>query len=339
MRVNVQLIEAESGAHLWGERFGKPVADLFDMQDEIVSRLANQLRGELIDAEARRAARAPNPDSMDFYFQGQALLSRGFAPDILAEARKFFLRALEQDPSNIDALVGVGLVDMLSCTLYMTDDPATIAVTAETRLVKALALAPNCAPAHATMGGLLINTNRAQRGIEEFERALALDPNLARARAGIGLAHVFIGRAEETEAHVLEALRLSPATRESRIGFSTPAEQRHVSGNTRQPSCGLENRSTPTGTTPGLISTWPPALRTSVASTTRENRWTPASASIRNLQFAASARACKATTPPISPSARASSKACAWPERRKSDHPVWRTTTPASALGSAPPKF
>jgi tetratricopeptide (TPR) repeat protein len=60
------------------------------------------------------------------------------------------------------------------------------------------------------MGYLLTQTNRAQRGIEEFERALALDPNLARARAGIGLAHVVIGRAEETEDHVSEALRLSP---------------------------------------------------------------------------------------------------------------------------------
>jgi tetratricopeptide (TPR) repeat protein len=82
-------------------------------------------------------------------------------------------------------------------------------------LAKALVLAPNCAPAHAAMGGLFINTNRVQRGIEEFERALALDPNLARARGGIGLAHIFIGRAKEAEAHVMEALRLSP--RDSRI--------------------------------------------------------------------------------------------------------------------------
>ena len=71
MRVNVQLIEAETGAHLWADRFDKPVADLFDMQDEIVARLANQLRTELVFAEARRAGpRAPNPDLMDHYFQG-----------------------------------------------------------------------------------------------------------------------------------------------------------------------------------------------------------------------------------------------------------------------------
>ena len=72
MRVNVQLIDAETGAHLWAERFDKPVADLFDMQDEIVARLANQLGTQLIAAEARRAERAPHPDSMDLYFQGLA---------------------------------------------------------------------------------------------------------------------------------------------------------------------------------------------------------------------------------------------------------------------------
>jgi len=59
MRVNVQLIDPESGCHLWAERFDKPVADLFDMQDEIVSRLANTLNVKLLAAGARRAERSP----------------------------------------------------------------------------------------------------------------------------------------------------------------------------------------------------------------------------------------------------------------------------------------
>ena len=77
MRVNVQLIDAETGSHLWAERFDKPVADLFDMQDEIVARLASQLRAELTSAEARRAEQAPNPDSMDLCFQGAAWFYKG----------------------------------------------------------------------------------------------------------------------------------------------------------------------------------------------------------------------------------------------------------------------
>ena len=69
MRVSVQLIDAESGNHLWAERFDKPLADLFDMQDEIVARLANPLTAQLVVAEARRAERAPNPDSIDLTFR------------------------------------------------------------------------------------------------------------------------------------------------------------------------------------------------------------------------------------------------------------------------------
>src|SRR6202044_759979 len=72
MRVNVQLIDAETGNHLWAERFDKPLADLFDMQDEIVARLAGALNAELVAAEARRSEQAPTPDSIDLFFQGLA---------------------------------------------------------------------------------------------------------------------------------------------------------------------------------------------------------------------------------------------------------------------------
>ncbi len=210
MRVNVQLIEAETGGRLWAERSDKPLADLFDMQDEIVSRLANQLNAELVAAEARRAEQAANPDSMDFYFQGQALLNRGFAPEMLANARGFFERALELDPDNIDALVGDAGVDVLVCISDMTDDPQALLVEAEARLIKGLAAAPNHAYVHLFMGVVLRATNRARRSVEELERALAIDPNLAGARALMGSALACMGRAQEAEAHVLEALRLSP---------------------------------------------------------------------------------------------------------------------------------
>jgi TolB-like protein len=77
MRVNVQLIEAETGAHLWAERFDKLIADLFDLQDEIVSRLANRLGHELRRAEAKRAERSANPDSMDHFFLGLRPIAEG----------------------------------------------------------------------------------------------------------------------------------------------------------------------------------------------------------------------------------------------------------------------
>ena len=74
MRVNVQLIDAETGNHLWAERFDKPLADLFDMQDEIVSRLANALNAQLVAVEARRAEKAPNPELDGPLFSGFGLV-------------------------------------------------------------------------------------------------------------------------------------------------------------------------------------------------------------------------------------------------------------------------
>jgi adenylate cyclase len=82
VRVNAQLIDAETGGHLWAERFDKPLANLFDLQDEIVASLASQLGAELITNEARRAERTPNPDSMDLYFQGMRGSTRDETPPI-----------------------------------------------------------------------------------------------------------------------------------------------------------------------------------------------------------------------------------------------------------------
>jgi len=100
MRVNVQLIDAENGNHLWADRFDKPLADLFDMQDEIVARLANALSVPLVAAEARRAERTPNPDSMDLCFQGRAWWNKGFTVDNLAEAHRLFEQAVKLDRNN-----------------------------------------------------------------------------------------------------------------------------------------------------------------------------------------------------------------------------------------------
>ena len=210
MRVNAQLIDAQTGSHLWAERFERPVTDLFEMQDEIVARIANTLNAQLIAVEARRAERAPAPNSMDLYFQGEAWVNKGVTLESMSQARSFFERALALDPANVDALAGLSQVEAnLAISVSATDKPARFAA-AEAAAAEALSLAPDHALAHLCMGMVLGFTNRAAQGIAEYERALALDRNMAGAHALIGQNKLFIGRAEETEAHVLEALRLSP---------------------------------------------------------------------------------------------------------------------------------
>jgi TolB-like protein/class 3 adenylate cyclase len=210
LRVNVQLIEAETGNHLWAERFEKPVADLFDMQDEIVSRLANTLNAQFIEVEARRAERSTHPDAMDLYFQGWACANNGTTAEYMTQAQAFFDRALALDPGNIEALVGSARVKAAIGANLTRDDWTAQFAAAEAAVTRALSLAPNHAQAHSVLGLVQAFTNRAVQGIAECERALALDRNLADAHSFIGLAKYFLARGEETEGHIREALRLSP---------------------------------------------------------------------------------------------------------------------------------
>ncbi len=210
MRVNVQLIDAETGSHLWAERFDKPLADLFDMQDEIVARLAGALNTELIAAEARRAERMPTPNSMDLYFQGLAWFSKGLTPHNMVRARNFFDRALIADPDNVDALIGVAGAEAIEGVNSFVTDPVASFAAAEAKLTKALSSVPDHAVGHMWLGLVYIWTKRAAEGIAKCEHALALDRNLARAEGAIAFGKINMGRAEETEAHIAEALRLSP---------------------------------------------------------------------------------------------------------------------------------
>ena len=210
MRVNVQLVETENGGHLWSERFDKPVADFFDMQDEIVARLANQLSTELLRAEANRSEKAASPDSFDLVLQGLAWMFRERTLENLARARSFFERALQHDPDNVSATTSMAYVDFLAATIFRPDDLTLRLAAAEAAATNALSLAPENARAHECLGAVFSVTKRGEQAIAQCDKALAIDPNLANAHATIGWSKAITGRAEETEAHVLEAFRLSP---------------------------------------------------------------------------------------------------------------------------------
>ncbi|WP_375775568.1 adenylate/guanylate cyclase domain-containing protein [Bradyrhizobium sp. ma5] len=210
LRVNVQLIDAEGGNHLWADRFDKLVADLFDMQDEIVSRLANAMNIELVVAEARRSECSTHPDATDLYFQGIACLHKGMTNETLARSRGFLERALALDPGSIDALVGLANIDATIGLAFLTDDRAARLAAAEANLTKALKIAPRHALAHKILGLLQVSTKRATQGITHLQQALEIDRNSADAHAYMGNAKYLLGRGSETEAHVSDALRLSP---------------------------------------------------------------------------------------------------------------------------------
>jgi TolB-like protein/tetratricopeptide (TPR) repeat protein len=211
-RVNVRLVDAESGAHLWAERFDLGQGELFEFQDKIVAHLARAMDVQLTEAEARRAERSQSadPNALDLVFRGSAAFNRGRDPANLLLAERFFEDALTLAPGNVMALVGLAIAKFAFATTYTTDDRTTYLTAAEAAAMKALALAPDDARAHGALAWVYMATNRPALGIVEAERSLALDRNLAPSYAAIGWAKLMLGRAQEAESHIAQAFRLSP---------------------------------------------------------------------------------------------------------------------------------
>jgi TolB-like protein/tetratricopeptide (TPR) repeat protein len=211
-RVNVRLVDAESGAHLWAERFDLGRGELFEFQDKIVAHLARAMDVQLTEAEARRAERSQSadPNALDLVFRGSAAFNRGRDPANLLLAERFFEDALALAPGNVMALVGLAIAKFAYATTYTTDDRTTYLTAAEAAAMKALALAPDDARAHGALAWVYMATNRPALGIAQAERSLALDRNLAPSYAAIGWAKLMLGRAQETEGHIAQAFRLSP---------------------------------------------------------------------------------------------------------------------------------
>jgi TolB-like protein/class 3 adenylate cyclase/Flp pilus assembly protein TadD len=212
IRVNAQLIDATTGAHLWAERFDKPRGDLFDMQDEITTRLARIVGIELVAAEGQRAERErpDNMDAVDLAMRGRAILNRPQSVANARSARALFEMALRLDDHSVDALVGIAESHIFEVRFFASTGRSEQISIAEAAIDKALALAPNNANAHYVRAVVLQSMRMPERALEECELAIALDRNLPSAHAYAGFTKLMVGRGEETEPDVGEAIRLSP---------------------------------------------------------------------------------------------------------------------------------
>lgn len=211
VRFNAQLLDAESGAHLWAERFDKPRGALFDMQDEVTARLARMVDVELVAAESRRAERkAGYADSTDLAMRGRAVLNEHMSVEAAHRARDFFEQALRLDECNVAALLGLADAHMWEVNMYVSDDRTEQIRIADAAVLQALSLAPGNANVRCSRGTVLHAMGMPDRALREFELAIAIDRNLAVAHAYSGLMKFYLGRPVETEAHVAEAMRLSP---------------------------------------------------------------------------------------------------------------------------------
>src|SRR6516164_1281662 len=211
VRVNVQLIDGENGAHLWADRFDTDRANLAAAQDEITGRLARALKVELVADVGRRIDRdhAVDPDARDLVMRGRALLLKAGSVAAWQEAVAAFERALEIDPRSLDA--GIGLATALGRSVAdgwsktVQQDLAR----AEQLLVETLADA-NSASAHAEMGRVRRLQNRLAEAKVELETAIALDRNLVGALRQLGQTMMYLGQPEAGIPYIEKALLLSP---------------------------------------------------------------------------------------------------------------------------------
>jgi adenylate cyclase len=211
VRVNAQLIDAQSGAHLWAERFEEDASDLFKLQDQVVARLANSLGYELVRAEAEAGAHSKNPDAIDLAMRGLALVQQAtFTKDSNVAARALFEQALAIDPNDASALAGDARTYVLDwvygSTNPHTDYDAKIIAQAD----RAIALDPNSEWANFAKCIYLNLSQRANEALGAADAALAVNPNFARLYECRGLAETSLGRFEQAKSDLRQAMRLSP---------------------------------------------------------------------------------------------------------------------------------
>jgi TolB-like protein/Tfp pilus assembly protein PilF len=225
VRVNAQLIDAESGAHLGVDRFEDDVADLFKLQDDVVARLARTLQVDLVNAEAQRSLhdRPRNPDAIDLTMRGLALLNQPFTKANRFEARDLFEQALALDPTNADALADAAFVDSSEYVLGWSDHNVDMYARAMQRANQALLLNSDQPTAHYTKARLIIfrvkpnDTASAEEIIAEAEATLRADPSFAGAYWAMAVGEHMLGRYEQAMSHLEQAMRISP--RDSNIGI------------------------------------------------------------------------------------------------------------------------
>jgi adenylate cyclase len=213
VRVNAQLIDADTGAHLWADQFDADRTDLLDMQDRIATRLSRALQIRLIEVDAARVARTHpgDADAEQLAMRCQAVLV-GAHPGSVEALGGYSLceRALERDERNVRALVSLSFKFTDRILSEQSPDRESDVRQASELVSRALATDPNDYGAHFAKAEILLGQQRFEEAIVEAERSLALNPSFVSAYSALSVASSFLGRPQEALDYADKAMRLSP---------------------------------------------------------------------------------------------------------------------------------
>jgi len=211
VRINVQLIDAESGGHVWAERFDRDLEDIFALQDEVTQKIVAALKLKLAGGgQARPRERAKvNTEAYDYLLRARSLIMQ-FTPEANAEARAMLERALAIDPTMATAYAGLA---MALGTEYVNgwNNPGPERPARVLELARRGYAADDNDPLVCNALALSLMWNRRLDEAERlFRRTIEIDANHAGAHGGLGNVLHFIGRQEEAIASFERALRLDP---------------------------------------------------------------------------------------------------------------------------------
>ena len=212
LRITGQLIDAQSGAHLWADRFDGELRDIFELQDEIANRVVGAIAPRLEQAETDRVRGKPTESlqAYDYYLRGRACFHRE-RQDTNADAMRQFAKAIERDPEFASAYgMAAQCYSQRLRGGWMTDRPKE---RAEARRLawRAAELSKDDAFALAVSGGVLaLVVHEVEAGAKLIDRALALNPNIAFGWGSSAWVRVWLGEPELAIEHALRGMRLSP---------------------------------------------------------------------------------------------------------------------------------
>lgn len=210
VRLNTQLIDAETGAHVWADRFDRELTDLFELQDTVTLELASVLNVQLIEAETKRAKPVLNLDAFDLVLRARAERNRGLTREHNTETLRLFSEALRLDPKHVPALSGKALSLGTKVTSLWTEDRVADIAEAEALALRALALDVQNPECHFVLGFVRRLQFRFDEAAAEYEAALRENTNFAGAETELGWVKSFSGRAAKALPHFERAMRLSP---------------------------------------------------------------------------------------------------------------------------------
>ncbi|MEE8506769.1 MAG: adenylate/guanylate cyclase domain-containing protein [Kiloniellales bacterium] len=211
VRITAQLIDAESGSHLWAERYDRQVVDIFDLQDEITQEIVTALEVKMTKGEQIRVRRRQtnNLDAWDAYVRALSHLIR-FTREDNAMAQELGTRAANLDPDFAAAHTLLAFTHQADARLGWAQSSAEALELGVNAALRALAIDENDADAHAMLGTLRAMQHRYDEGLEAGRRAIKLAPSAADHYVWSAVTLNLVGRAEEAVNLIEKAMRLSP---------------------------------------------------------------------------------------------------------------------------------